>query len=279
MAFKTILVSLNDVARSQAMIDAAAMLADLHGAHLIGYYVIPAITIYPEVGFAAASAVDDARQRYFKSNLEEVRERFESKLRQDGINGEWRAVESLYPAIAPSVLDNGRSTDLIMVSQVAGSPVSNIEDDVVERLVMESGRPVLVIPQDTDLRKVDSAVVGFNASKEAARALFESIPLLQGASDVRVVWVDPYKERGLAGEIPGAEVTVALARHGVKATAESLTAGNMSAGQALLLHVNDLGAQLLVMGAYAHSRLREYVFGGATRYVLEHATVPVLMSH
>ena len=279
MAFKTILVSLNDVARSQAMIDAAAMLADLHGAHLIGCYVIPAITIYPEVGFAAASAVDDARQRYFKSNLEEVRERFESKLRQDGINGEWRAVESLYPAIAPSVLDNGRSTDLIMVSQVAGSPVSNIEDDVVERLVMESGRPVLVIPQDTDLRKVDSAVVGFNASKEAARAWFESIPLLQGASDVRVVWVDPYKERGLAGEIPGAEVTVALARHGVKATAESLTAGNMSAGQALLLHVNDLGAQLLVMGAYAHSRLREYVFGGATRYVLEHATVPVLMSH
>ena len=89
----------------------------------------------------------------------------------------------------------------------------------------------------------------------------------------------PYKERHESGEVPGVEAATALARHGVKATAEGLAAGDINAGEALLQHVNDLGAELLVMGAYAHSRMREYIFGGATRHVLVHAKVPVLMSH
>jgi nucleotide-binding universal stress UspA family protein len=279
MAYKTVLVSLNDVPRAEAMIDAAALIAKAYDAHLIGCYVIPAVTIYPEVGFAAPPAVDDTRQQYFKTNIAVVKERFEAKLRQDGLRGEWRTVNSLYPEIAPSLMEHGRTADLIMVSQIAENPAANIEQGLVEHVVMESGRPVLIIPQKGSLAEIKSVVVGFNATREATRALFDGLPLLRSAKDVRVVWVDPYKERSVAGEVPGAEAAAALARHGVRATAEGLAAGGINAGEALLLHVSDLGAELLVVGAYAHSRMREYIFGGATQHVLAHANVPVLMSH
>lgn len=279
MAYKTILVSLNDVPRAEAMIDAAAQLAKTYDSHLIGCYVIPAVTIYPEVGFASPSAVDDTRQQYFKTNIAVVKERFEAKLRQEGLSGEWRTVNSLYTDIAPSLMEHGRTADLTMVSQIAENPGAEIEQGLVEHVVMECGRPVLIIPQKGSLADVKSAVVGFNATREATRALFDGLPLLRSAKDVRVVWVDPYKERGVAGEVPGADAAAALARHGVKATAEGLAAGGANAGEALLQHVNDLGAELLIMGAYAHSRMHEYIFGGATQHVLAHAKVPVLMSH
>ena len=279
MVYKTILVSLNDVPRVDAMIDAAAQIAKTYDSHLIGCYVIPAVTIYPEVGFASPYAVNDTRQQYFKTNTAVVKERFEGKLRRDGLKGEWRTVNTVYSEIAPSLMEHGRAADLIVVSQIAEDQMANIEPGLVERAVMESGRPVLIIPQKGTLGEIKSVVIGFNATREATRALFDGLPFLRGAKDVRVVWVDPYKERSVAGEVPGAEAAEALARHGVKATAEGLAAGGANAGEALLQHVNDLGAELLIMGAYAHSRMREYIFGGATQHVLAHANVPVLMSH
>ena len=279
MVYKTILVSLNDVPRAEAMIDAAALIAKTYDSHLIGCYVIPAVTIYPEVGFASSSAVDDTRQQYFKTNIAAVKERFEAKLRRDGLKGEWRTVNSLYTEISPSLMEHGRAVDLIMVSQIAENSAAEIEQEFVEHVVIESGRPVLIIPQKGSLTETKSVVVGFNETREATRALFAGLPLLRNARDVRIVWVDPYKERSVAGEVPGAEAAEALARHGIRATAEGLAAGGVNAGEALLQHVNDLGAELLVMGAYAHSRMREYIFGGATAHVLAHANVPVLMSH
>lgn len=279
MAYKTILVSLNDVPRAQAMVNAAALIAKNHDAHLIGCYVVPAVTIYPEVGFASPPSVDDTRQHYFKENLAAVKARFETMLRQDGLRGEWRTVNSLYAEIGPSLMEHGRTADLIMVSQIAENQVAYIEPGLVDNAVMESGRPVLIIPQKGSLTELEIAVIGFNATREAARALFDGLPLLRRAKNVRVVWVDPYKERSVAGEVPGAEAAAALARHGVKATAEGLSAGGTNAGEALLQHVNDLGAGLLIVGAYAHSRMREYIFGGTTQYILANAKVPVLASH
>jgi nucleotide-binding universal stress UspA family protein len=279
MPYRTLLVSLNDIARADAMIDAAALIATAQDAHVIGCYVVPAVTVYPEVGFVATPALDDTRQQYFKSNLASVKERFDTMLRREGLKGEWRMLTSLYPSTAPMLLDHSRNADLIMVSQIAESLPSNIESDLVERLVMESGRPILMIPQKGNLKKAGAVVVGFNATKEAARALFDSIPMLKGTKDVRVVWVDPYKERSTSGEVPGADAAISLARHSIKATSDSLASGEVNAGEALLRYVDDCGADLLVIGAYAHSRMGEYIFGGATQYVLEHARVPVLMSH
>ena len=149
---------------------------------------------------------------------------------------------------------------------------------------MESGRPVLIIPRTGHFAPlgegiVEKAVVGINGTRESARAMFEALPLLKRVKETRLVWVDPYRQSGEAGEVPGAEEAAVLSRHGLKAVAEPMMTDGRNAGEALLMRANDLGADLLVMGAYAHSRMREFVFGGATRHVLEHMTIPVLMSH
>ncbi len=279
MAYKTILLSLNDVPRAEAMIDAAAVIATAHGAHVIGCYVIPAVTIYPEVGYAAPPAVYEAHQQYFKTNLAAVKQRFETRMKQDGLLHEWREMNSVYSEIAPRLIETGASADLILVSQIAENSEAEIETGLVERVVMEVGRPVLIIPQAGSYETPKSIVVGCNDTREAARAAFDALPLLKVANDVRVVWVDPYKQRQSAGELPGAEMATVLARHGVKAMAEGLESNGLNAGEALLRLANDRGADLLVMGAYAHSRLRQYIFGGATQHVMEHARIPVLMSH
>jgi nucleotide-binding universal stress UspA family protein len=103
--------------------------------------------------------------------------------------------------------------------------------------------------------------------------------MLKFAKEVRLVWVDPYKDREESGDVPGAEEATVLSRHGVKAVAEPMMTDGRDAGEALLMRATDLGADLLVMGAYAHSRMRQYVFGGATQHVLANMSVPVLMSH
>jgi nucleotide-binding universal stress UspA family protein len=278
MLYKTILLSLNDVARAGAMIDAAIAVADSQDAHVIGCYIIPAVVIYPEIGFSGVGGVYDGNQIYFKQHLDEVKRLFESKTAAAGIKAEWCAVESAYSEIASSLLEHAYSSDLIISSQTAEVNNGGIESDLVERLLMESGRPVLMLPQGATFAAPDIAIIGYNASREAARALFDALPLLRQAKDVRVVWVDPQTERSIAGEVPCAEAAAALARHGIKATAEGLPSG-INAGEALLQRANDLGAGLVVMGAYAHSRLREYIFGGATQHVLGKAVIPVLMSH
>jgi nucleotide-binding universal stress UspA family protein len=123
------------------------------------------------------------------------------------------------------------------------------------------------------------ALVAWNASREAARALNDAIPLLEDAENVTVLSVNP--KRGIRGEgdLPAADIALHLARHGMKAEASYVVAEDIGVGDALLSRAADLGSDLIVMGGYGHSRLREIVLGGATRTVLRHMTVPVLLSH
>ena len=109
--------------------------------------------------------------------------------------------------------------------------------------------------------------------------MFDALPLLQAADLVRIIWVNPTKEMHAAGDLPSAEVAASLARHGVKCEAATAQSPDIGVGDILLSGLTDDSSDLLVMGAYGHSRLREFVFGGATRAILDHMTVPVLMSH
>jgi nucleotide-binding universal stress UspA family protein len=213
-----------------------------------------------------------------------VRKKFEARVKQDGLKAEWRAVDSNYPDIAESAIVHSRSAELVITSQIERGPDGDIERDLIVRLILESGRPVLIIPRQGHFAPrgegiAEKAIVGINGTKESSRAMFDALPLLRLVKETRLVWVDPYKQSREAGEVPGAEEAAVLSRHGIKAVAEPMMTDGLNAGEALLARANDLGADLLVMGGYAHSRMREFVFGGATRHVLEHMTIPVLMSH
>ena len=108
---------------------------------------------------------------------------------------------------------------------------------------------------------------------------FTTLPLLKKAQKVRVVRIDPQKDPALRGAVAGADLAEALSRHGIRAEAQGYPTDGTDEGQALMRCAEDAGAGLIVMGAYGHSRLAEFIFGGATRFVLNRMTRPVLMSH
>jgi nucleotide-binding universal stress UspA family protein len=146
---------------------------------------------------------------------------------------------------------------------------------------MESGRPVLIVPNGGVQRRVgEKVLVAWNARREAARAVFDALPILRGARDVKVVWVNPQAERERPQDTPaGDDICTSLARHAVRCQATEQIAPRGSVGETLLACAKDMSADLLVMGCYGHTRARELVFGGASRHVLRHMAIPVLMSH
>lgn len=122
-------------------------------------------------------------------------------------------------------------------------------------------------------------VIAWSSTREAARAVSDAMPFLESADLVNVLTIDPREGPDGHGELPGADIAVHLARHGVKAQIERTVSAGLPVGEVLLSRIADLGADLLVMGAYGHSRVRELLLGGATRSVLRSMTLPVLMSH
>ena len=278
MSYKTILVHLNDERRVAGLIDAATSLGERYEAHVIALYVMPPMPSYGRTAFGASYI--QAGLKTFRDEADRVHKAFEEASRGRPIVPEWRLVEPGDRSIADCIVEHGRCSDLIIIGQRDRDFDLSAVLDVPERIVMESGRPVLLIPSAGRFAKIGERVtIAWNARREAARAVFDALPLLRQAGRVRIVSVNPKDERRLTGDLPGAEIAATLARHGVKCEAATAVSGEISIGDVILSGLTDDAADLLVMGAWGHSRMRELVFGGATRHILEHMTVPVLMSH
>lgn len=280
MAYKTMLVSLNEVGRMAQVIAAAQFLGTKLKVHVSGLYVVPAVQVYPSVGFEAAPQVFEGNRTFFKENAEKMRSAFEEAMKREGLSFDFHLIDARTPLIADEVIAFGRSADLIVVSATNPEEVTGVERDFVEQVIMGAGRPVLILPATGEAKLVlDEVVLGWDGGREAARAAFDAIPLLKAAKKVRIVRADPQKDPALRGSVPGADLAEALARHGVKTETQGFPTEGYDAGQALIRCADDCGAGLIVMGAYGHSRLTEFIFGGATRFVLTRLSRPVLMSH
>lgn len=280
MSYKTILVSLNEVGRLAELVTAAVTLGRDTGAHVSGLYVVPAVQVYPSVGFEAAPQVFEGNRTFFKDNAQRVKQAFEEALRREGLPHDFHQIDARTPVIADEVIAAGRSADLVVASATNPDEITGVERDFVEQVVMAVGRPVVVLPYQGDAAiSLKEIVIGWDGGREAARATFDALPLLKKATKVRVVRIDPQKDASLRGSVAGADLAESLARHGVKAEAQGYPTEGLDEGQALMRCAEDCGAGLIVMGAYGHSRLAEFIFGGATRFVLNRMSHPVLMSH
>ena len=170
-----------------------------------------------------------------------------------------------------------RRYDLSIVGQ-PNPETDERESLFVEAALFDFGRPVLIVPyiQRTAL-KLDRAMVCWDGGRPAARATADALPFLARTKSVELVTVA--RGPGDRNEIPGADIAHHLARHGLKVELKELVANDIDVPNALLSHAADISADLIVMGGYGHSRLREFVLGGATRGILSSMTAPVLMSH
>lgn len=280
MSYKTILVSLNDTSRADEISRLACLVAARFQAQVIGLFVTPAETIYSMPDAHSMPDVIEAHDADYRRQAELARSSFEAHVASQGLRGEFRHIKSSSTSIAGVVVNHGRLADLVVAGQHQLEGTPGIESNFVSTIVMELGRPVLLVPYAGHFTSIgERAVVGWNASREASRAVFDALPQLKGASEVWLVWADPQSDPDRAGQLPGSEMAMTLARHGVRATACSMPSGEISAGDAILNYAADCSADLAVIGAYGHSPLREYIFGGVTSAFLDRMTMPVLISH
>jgi nucleotide-binding universal stress UspA family protein len=154
-----------------------------------------------------------------------------------------------------------------------------LKEKTIEGALFSSGKPLLLVPEGSSpTLKPKRVLVAWDSRIEASRAVRESLEMLKGADDVRLVLVDPVQGEEYHGEEPGADAAAYLARHGVKLTIDRLPRMNRSVADVLRQHAQDTATELMVMGAYGHSRLRERLFGGVTKSMLDQSSVPILMA-
>ncbi|MGH6665484.1 MAG: universal stress protein [Pseudolabrys sp.] len=255
----------------------AISVADRFDAHLLGVAfvydpVIPGVV----TGGIPPQFIESQRADSEKA-ARSVIARFEQATKRAAISSETLSVNASIAGAADRLGRLARRFDIAIVGQPERE--KSAPDEVVdEGVLFESGRPVIFVPyiQKAAL-KLDRVLVCWDGSRAATRAIADSLPFLHKAERVEIVMVagKPGKE----DEIPGVDLGQHLARHGLKVDVKRITAPDIDVSSTILSYAADANADMLVMGGYGHSRLREFVLGGATRGILESMTVPVLMSH
>ncbi len=277
MTLKDLLVYVDNDPACASRLQVAVALAASQGAHLTGLHVMVPSPLpgYLEAELPPAFYAEQERQLAERARRAEGR--FRERARREGLAHEWRVTEG---SLIATVKLHARYADLAIVGQ--GIDLADAPGELAflpEELALGVGRPVLVVPRYGTFETVGERVlIAWNGSREATRAVHDAMPLLARAEAVTVLSIDP-PDDARAGRLPGADIALHLARHGVRAEASVTQATDISVGDVLLSAAADRSADLIVMGAYGHSRVREMVLGGVTRHLLQHMTVPVLMSH
>jgi nucleotide-binding universal stress UspA family protein len=203
--------------------------------------------------------------------------RFDERARRAGVSYEHRILSASLSGAADQLGRLSRRFDLVVVGQPERE--ETVPEEIVdEGALFESGRPVIFVPfiHRTGV-KLDRVMVCWDGGRAATRAVADSLPLLKKARQVEVVIVA--NGRAKSDEVPGIDLGQHLARHGLKVEVKRITSPDIDVASTILSYAADSSADMIVMGGYGHSRLREFVLGGATRGMLESMTVPVLMSH
>lgn len=288
MTVRDMLVTIEQTKASIARLALAAGLAEKFKAHLIGVAAAPPSAdalclVGYEAGIGPVSFESDSFVARRKAEAERAaaaveaeHAAFERVTARHSLSAEWRLADDWSGA---ALAVHARYADLTVIGQVDPTDDRLITVDPAD-VALGAGCPVLVVPHAGRHETIERhALIAWNASREARRAVQDSLPLLKLVRSVTVLSVGAQRGVGGYGREAGADIALHLARHGLEVTVEQTLSGDLDPADVLLSRAADLGTDLIVMGAYGHARLRELVLGGATRSILRNMTVPVLMSH
>ncbi len=279
MSIKTILVYLPSEKNAAATLGPVLNIASARNAHVVGLHLTADLPVYGEFPAEVSQEVIDRLQKAGNDAAAAAKRAFEETFKSSSVTHEWRGFIASYVMGADLIAQQGRSVDLI----VCGKPSEEVPDawsDFAETALMRSGRPVLIVPPDTSIKQIGNhAVIAWNDTREAARAVFDSIDLIRDAASVRVVTCIQNETERAAAEAYGTPLVATLGRHGIHATFEVSYATGSATGEVILCKLVDQGCDLLVMGGYSRSRFREMIFGGVSRDILRDTRVPTLVSH
>jgi nucleotide-binding universal stress UspA family protein len=267
MAYRTILVDLADGSGLEPRLQVARTLAGRFDAVLIGLHVTPPLFIPGSYGEAAAYLGADLLEAQRVAN-QEIRQRVEGAFRKlcgDGPKAIWQEAEGHRGGL---LAEAAHTADLVIASRAPGEGMD--APDALDQLVTAAGVPVLALPPGASGDLGQTVLVAWNSSHEATRAAHDALPFLQEAQRVLLCAIGAEAAKSLEA------AAAMLRRHGLEVHPQQVAEGEGDAGELLLAQATGQAADLLVMGAYGHARLRELVFGGATRHVLREAALPVL---
>jgi len=257
--------------------DFAISLAGACEAHVLGL----AFAYEPVIPGAVMGGIPpefiEAQRSEAHGKAKAAADRFEERARRAGISYEHRILSASLSAAADQLGRLARRFDLVVLGQPERE--ETVPEEVVdEGALFESGRPVIFVPfiHRTGV-KLDRVMVCWDGGRAATRAVADSLPLLKKARQVEVVIVA--NGRAKSDEVPGIDLGQHLARHGLKVEVKRITSPDIDVASTILSYAADSSADMIVMGGYGHSRLREFVLGGVTRGILQSMTVPILMSH
>lgn len=273
---KDLLVNLSIESGDDAMVDYAVSCARAFDAHLaavaFAYEAVPAAML----GDDALPELFEQMHKEAEDSAKEAIAKFEAATRGSGLSVESRWIPSSFSGTAELFGRIARRFDLSIVRQAEPSEKTPAPL-IVEAALFDAGRPVLVVPYiQRSGMKLDRIIVCWDGSRSSARAAGDAMPFLERANAVEVVIVG---DRVKSKEMPGADIAQHIARHGAKVEVNEIIATDIDAANVILSRASDSPADLLVMGGYGHSRLREFVLGGVTRSILSAMTIPALMSH
>jgi nucleotide-binding universal stress UspA family protein len=275
MPIKTIAVVLTDPDTAKIVIDYAICLAEGHQAHLVGLHgeAIDPPPVMSPFDLPDASVVATLYEAA-ADRSKGMEAQFNEATQRAGVSAGWRTLRGTSGLAAHGVVESCRAADLVIASQPAAGRVGEMDD-----VLFESGRPVLFIPWIArDCKPFARILVAWDGSRESTRAIFDSIPLLRAAAEVEVFSIDAPDTKVQSAALSGGDIAETLARRGLKVTVNSQESERLPISAVIENRCSDFAADLLVMGAYSHTRIRERLFGGVTQTLLESMTVPVLMS-
>jgi nucleotide-binding universal stress UspA family protein len=285
MKLKDILVHLDGSAHSDVRLQAAVRLAAAHGAHLIGLHVAEVMSPVALAGGGVERDFYDLSltewRREVAAEVATTRDSFEKALSSEALSGEWCAVEG---TVAEVTAAHANCADITILAQHTEERFNlGTVRWLVEQVLLTSGRPVLLLPEagrPATFGPGTRVLIGWDGSRAAVRAVHDALPLLRQAAAVTILSIGTDAEDHAAIPLtPATDLAPHLARHGVQVEAAHAPQHARNPADILLEHAANDGSDLLVTGGFGHSRLREFVLGGATREVLAAAKIPVLLAH
>lgn len=278
LAYKDILVHLDGTPEDEIRLAHAEWIASQSEGHLTGIFtnILPDYRAYP--GELGAVAIVE-----FETEIREQGRRIQAKLAERfarlGVANTLRKIEAAAGLLWPKMATEARWADLFVATCPYGSDSSRRWDQGVESVLFGGGRSVYLVPEDIKPRDaVRTVLIGWTDSREAARAVAEAQPFLKKASRVEIIWVQTSKREDRSAEILS-DIATHLHRHGANVTTSAVPAEGESPADVLLRAADRMSADLIVTGAYGHSRLREWLVGGMTFDLVTRSKLPLLMAH
>jgi nucleotide-binding universal stress UspA family protein len=274
MEYRSILVHLDGSERARTCLDLALHVARRHSAHVSAVFA-PVVTEHEPWMFAFGADYRADRRRELEERRHELEHHFFSQLAREQLKGNWHVATA---HAQHELLARARFADLIVLGQSdPNNPDASLGNRLQARVTLAGGRPVLWVPHvGVFPNVVERVIVAWDVSQSATRALHDALPFMRLAKHTALVTLNAERE----GRIPGADIAVVMARHGLDVEVTQLhTPPTVSVGDALLARVGNTASDLLVMGAYGHGRWKELMLGGVTQTIAGSMSVPVLMSH